>query len=120
MKRRNLWRYLSLWRCPTCLRARSQEAFSLHGAFTKRILCLSCGSIVTAELKPRARKGLLPRIRKVAMIKLADPKKASLVTGPLNDAAFEGRWLDIAAHLNKLKKNGVIIEWEYTTRQDLI
>jgi len=111
--------YRSLWLCPTCLRAK-KDAFSLHAPFTKRIVCLSCGVTVAAELKPNARKGLLPRIRRMALIKLADRKKRSLVIEPLNNAIFEGRRPDIAAHLDKLKEQGVVVRWEFTTSPDLI
>ena len=97
------------------------RAFSLHASYAKRIICPFCGSAVQAQIKPKARKAIPPRFRKVAVIGFTDPKKApSDVLKPLNEALEAGRRLSLIGHLEGLKEAGVIKEVEYTTRPELL
>jgi len=111
--------YRSLWRCPACLRER-MPAFSLHAPYATRIRCPICGAYVCAEIKPKARKVIQPRVRKVAVIKLADPKKAALVLGPLNEAIGAGLRPNISEHLAKLQEARILEHAELTSRLDLL
>lgn len=72
------------------------------------------------EIKPKAHKVIPPRVRKVAIIMLADPKKAYLVLHPLNEAVVAGQRPSIIEHLAKLKKAGILKDVELTSRADLI
>lgn len=111
--------YRSLWRCPACLKEK-RPAFSLHAEDATRIICPFCGRDVQAEIKPKARKVIPPRIRKVAVIKLADTKKAALVLGPLNEAIAAGQKPSISDHLARLQEAGILEGAELTTRPDLL
>ena len=75
---------------------------------------------MVAEVNPKAHKVIPPRIRKVAIIRLADPKKAFLVLRPLNEALVAGQRPNIIEHLAKLKKAGILKDVELTSRADLI
>ena len=109
----------SLWRCPACLREK-MPAFSLHAPFATRTRCPTCGYYMAAEIKPKAHKVIPPRIRKVAVIKLADPKMAGSVITPLNEAITAGHRPSIADHLFKLQEAGILEQAELTTRPDLL
>jgi len=95
-------------------------AFSLHAPYATRTRCPICGFLMVAEIKPKARKVIQPRVRKVAVIKLADPKKAALVLGPLNEAIAAGHLPNISEHLAKLQEARILEHAELTTRPDLL
>jgi len=111
--------YCSLWRCPACLKER-RPAFTLHPDYARRIHCPICGFLMVAEIKPKAHKVIPPRIRKVAVIELTDPKNAALVVGPLNEAVEAGLRPNIADHLAKLQEARILEQAELTTRPDLL
>ena len=96
-------------------------AFSLHAAHVDRIRCPFCGSDVRAEIKPKARKVIPPRFRKVAVIGFTDRKMARVkVLRPLNEALEAGQRPSIIEHLINLKKDGFLKDVELTTRPDLL
>jgi len=96
-------------------------AFSLHASYAKRIRCPFCGSAICDEIKPKARKLIPPRIRKVAVIGFIDRKMAPVkVLRSLNEALVAGQRPSIIEHLARLKKAGILKDVELTSRADLI
>ena len=109
----------SLWRCPKCLRKR-RPAYSLHDQNAKRIICPHCGSHVSAEVKPKSRKVIPPRFRKIAIIALERAQDASAVLGPLNASSFERRPPNIFEHLWRLAEEKVILGVQLTVPPDFL